>query len=176
MSEFGEGLYKIEVSESLKARFHKYTQTGDDCWIWIGLKDTKGYGRMSISKNNKAVPVFAHRVSWSIHNDSTIPSGMCVCHSCDNPSCVNPDHLFLGTIKDNVQDCINKGRKTHPPHPAGVDHPEAKFTEDQVREIRKRYVRRSGPPTNLVSIAADYGVVYTAIQKIVTGETYKNVV
>lgn len=75
------------------------------CWIWMRHKMKKGYGRLRV-KGKKMV---ASRASWVAHNGD-IPDGMHVCHRCDNPSCVNPSHLFLGTARDNVQDCISKGR------------------------------------------------------------------
>jgi HNH endonuclease len=85
------------------------------CWEWIGTKNEYGYGIKTV--NNKAVR--AHRLSWEIHNGA-IPKNLCVCHKCDNPGCVRPDHLFLGTKKDNNRDKGNKGRhpcslKTHCP-------------------------------------------------------------
>ena len=76
-----------------------------NCWIWKAWINEHGYGRMRV-KNNL---VLAHRVSWEIHKTS-IPKGLCVLHHCDVPSCVNPDHLFLGTQKDNILDMFKKGR------------------------------------------------------------------
>lgn len=75
------------------------------CWVWTGLKNWGGYGRMRINKRDK----IAHRYSWELHFGN-IPAGRLVCHKCDNRSCVNPHHLFLGSHKDNYQDMISKGR------------------------------------------------------------------
>lgn len=77
----------------------------DDCWIWKGGINFWGYGQMNFNGRNTG----AYRVSWILHNDE-IPGKLFVLHKCDNPLCVNPDHLFLGTQKDNIQDCIKKGR------------------------------------------------------------------
>lgn len=78
----------------------------DGCWIWQLSKNNIGYGM--IRDENKMRTT--HRVSYEEHNDVTIPPGMCVCHTCDNPLCVNPAHLFLGTRKQNTHDMMNKGR------------------------------------------------------------------
>lgn len=77
-----------------------------DCWEWTGGKNNLGYGMVRDGEKMRT----AHRVSYELHNDTTIPKLMCVCHSCDNPLCINPKHLWLGTRKQNSQDMINKGR------------------------------------------------------------------
>ena len=76
------------------------------CWEWTGHQDKDGYGRLRA--NNKDLR--AHRVSWEMHNKRHIPKGMQIMHSCDNPSCVNPAHLSLGTAQDNANDALSKGR------------------------------------------------------------------
>jgi hypothetical protein len=76
------------------------------CWIWQLSKNNIGYGMMRDDKKMRTT----HRVSYEEHNGVKIPSGMCVCHSCDNPLCVNPAHLFLGTRQQNTHDMISKGR------------------------------------------------------------------
>lgn len=90
----------------LKYRFFQKIQKCDDGhWLWLGAT-IHGYGMLwRDGKNN-----YAHRVSYELHNGPIAP-GMCVCHTCDIPSCVNPEHLFLGTQKDNMIDCKNKGRR-----------------------------------------------------------------
>ena len=77
-----------------------------DCWVWTGARDASGYGSFHMCARGQ-VP--AHRAAWEF-NFGPIPPGLLVCHTCDNPPCVNPAHLFLGTYSDNMQDCISKGR------------------------------------------------------------------
>src|SRR5690349_6165276 len=78
------------------------------CWVWIGYRHNGTHGRRGII-SIKGKDIYVHRFSWEIHNGE-IPKDMCVCHRCDNPICVNPDHLFLGTHQDNVRDMVQKGR------------------------------------------------------------------
>lgn len=79
--------------------------TETDCWEWQGGKNNVGYGMIRDEHGMRTT----HRVSYELHKGN-IPKGMCVCHTCDNPKCVNPDHLWVGTKKDNSQDMIRKGR------------------------------------------------------------------
>lgn len=88
-------------------RFWSKVEKTDTCWIWGGNKNQDGYGLFyPLSKKTAQ----AHRFSWSLIN-GPVPDGLYVCHKCDNPSCVNPDHLFVGTQTDNMRDCKNKGRR-----------------------------------------------------------------
>ncbi len=90
-------------------RFWNKVNKTDTCWLWTASKfKNKGYGQFGFNGKNTQ----AHRVAWTI-TYGEIPKGMYVCHSCDNQSCVRPEHLFLGTPKDNVQDCINKKRRAN---------------------------------------------------------------
>ena len=92
-----------------KERFWVKVDKSGDCWEWIAFRLKSGYGRFWY----KGAPHQAHRVSWMLHNLSEIPKGQCVLHRCDNPPCVNPDHLFLGTDADNVRDRDQKGRQNN---------------------------------------------------------------
>ena len=101
---------KIIIDDSLRRRFwDKVEKLGaEDCWPWAGAT-VKGYG--SISGTSSVQRYYSHRVSWEIHNGK-IPHGMLVLHHCDNPPCVNPDHLYIGTAQDNSNDIRSRGK--HP--------------------------------------------------------------
>lgn len=114
-----------DVMRSIRERSVPEPNTG--CWLWTGPVCVKGYG---VGRWNRVTR--SHRVSWAAFRGG-IPAGMCVCHKCDTPSCVNPDHLFLGTNADNVRDRLQKGRSRYA---YGELAGSAKLTADDVRCIR----------------------------------------
>ncbi len=104
----------------------------DDCWPWLGNVNQDGYGRLHLHGKKAAVP---HRFAYALLH-GPIPRGLECCHSCDNPRCCNPAHLFLGTHKQNMEDMVKKGRQAFL---KGELHGEAKLNEKQVLEIRKMH-------------------------------------
>lgn len=117
--------YKGGANARFEAKFMPEPNSG--CWLWIGSTKTEGYGNFSF----RGVTWTAHRASWQMARGD-IPHGMCVLHKCDTPACVNPDHLFLGTHRDNTNDKITKKR-----HRYGESQSLAKLTDAAVRSIRK---------------------------------------
>jgi hypothetical protein len=135
----------------------------DGCWEWPGFKNEDGYGRgRYLGKKGSA-----HRFSWQI-NFGEIPTGMCVCHHCDNPACINPKHLFLGTHIDNMRDMRKKGRGADF---SGERNPRAKLTAQDVIEMRKKYVRVK---YSTCMLAREYGVTQRAAWLAITGNGWKN--
>jgi len=132
-----------------------------ECWPWRGAPDVYGYGRFSL----RTKTVKAHRVMYALAR-GPIGEGKLVCHSCDNPICCNPAHLFLGTTKDNLADAARKGRVSR-----GEHAPKAKLLPRQVQEIRAKYA--GGFLQD--DLAAEYGVYQNAIHEIVTRKSWKHV-
>ena len=146
---------------TLKERLYARAESRGDCLEWTGNKDCNGYGRMKI----EGQPMLVHRVAWELHN-GPIPEGICVLHRCDNPPCIKLSHLFIGTINDNVQDCIQKGRDRKRGL-KGEDHNLAKLTEAQVIKIRNSDERG-------VDLARRYNVTQTTISDIRKGRIWQH--
>lgn len=147
---------------TLKARFDVYTKRKPGCWEWIGYRDPNGYGRMDVGDR----PMLAHRVSYLVHYGS-IPDGMAVLHKCDEPKCVNPEHLFLGTQADNVRDMHAKGRARKRAL-RGSEHGMAKLDGKKVRAIRAW----QGP---LKVIAERYGITAATACDVRKRKTWKHI-
>ncbi len=129
------------------------------CWAWVGRVGGNGYGRTCI--NGKWIP--AHRVSYELAYGS-IPSGLLVCHKCDNPLCVRPEHFFLGTVADNVQDMWKKGR-------AKIQGVPRKLNEQKVRDMR-RLRRDFGVSTH--TLAEQFGVTDGMVRLVISGKAWKH--
>lgn len=117
---------------SIFERLEKYQIKGDGCWSWSGAKDGNGYGILSSRRGRGFYPEKAYRVSYELSN-GVIPEGLCVRHSCDNPECTNPDHLEVGTHKDNMQDKSKRGR-INPVSFKNINRKKS-LDDHQVREI-----------------------------------------
>jgi DNA-binding CsgD family transcriptional regulator len=158
------------IDESVLARFWPKVDKAGDCWVWTAADDNFGYGHFSMPDTSGASSLqLAHRVSWIIAN-GPIPDGMCVLHTCDNPPCVNPAHLFLGTQSDNAHDRDSKGR-TVAAHHFGEANGCAKLTKGDVIEIRHAYIEGETQR----SIADRYGLTQSGIQSVVTGRVWGHV-
>ena len=121
-----------------EARFWAYVQKLSEenggCWVWTGTITQSGYGRHHIHRNGKEFGIRAHVYSWQLYIGRPIPKSMVVCHKCDKPYCVNPDHLYIGTNDDNSKDMVAKGRSAR-----GEKNCKAKTTAEEVKEIRYLY-------------------------------------
>lgn len=148
------------VQERFEAKVEK-DESG--CWNWMEYKNHKGYGQFRLDGRMQG----SHRVAFQIYLGE-IPKGMCVCHQCDNPSCVNPDHLFLGTNADNVRDCVNKGRQVDP---SGEKNGRSKLKEEDTRIIRMMCAKG----VHQADIAKEFGVSQPTISAIVCGRTWTNI-
>jgi HNH endonuclease len=153
-------------------RFWTFVNKTDTCWIWTGHLDKKGYGNIATGKKTPKT-ISAHRFSWIMHN-GPILDGLHVLHRCDNPCCVNPDHLFLGTHKENMEDCKAKGRifKTGEQRPRGEANPAAKLTAFTVLEIRRIHAEGK---IRQKEIAKLFGISPYHVSDIVTRHTWKHI-
>ena len=140
----------------------------DDCWEWTGSRLPCGYGQIQTLSR---VPARTHRLSWELAN-GPIPDGLHVLHKCDNPPCVNPSHLFLGTPKENSDDKIAKGRQGEPRRPKGENNHESVLTDNGVRYLRAQV--SSG--RSCADLARELGVSASAAVQASRGVTWRHVV
>lgn len=132
------------------------------CWLWQGMAWPDGYGAARF----RGKKLRAHRMAWMLFRGEIAP-GMVVCHKCDVRACVNPDHLFLGTPAENVQDMLNKGRNRR-----GWENGRAKLTAEQVSRIKRMLAEDR---MYMSEIAREFGVSQTTIRAIKTGRTWRDV-
>lgn len=152
---------------SLEERFwSKVNQLDNGCWEWTGCLTNKGYG-LFYARPSK---ITSHRLSWLLKYGN-IPKNVFVLHHCDNRKCVNPDHLFIGTQKDNLQDMTNKGRRVNH-YPYGELNPSAKLNLKQVQEIREQ-LKTSFKGLG-IKLALQYGVTETTISYIRNNRVWNN--
>ena len=153
-------------SDFSQDNFWDHVHKSDGCWIWTSACNRRGYGVTAIRRKYMG----AHKKAWILTN-GPVPAGLYVCHHCDNPPCVRPDHLFLGTNMDNVHDMIDKGRVRN-----GEKHPQAKLTELDVMTIRAEYKPAHGDGMSLArKLAEKYGVTAIHIWGIAHRKTWKHI-
>lgn len=160
----------MSVTPPVHRFWPKVQVSGSDCWEWRGRRDRGGYGRFDIDRTTS---IGAHRFAYMVSN-GPIPEGLFVCHACDNPGCVNPAHLWVGTSGDNTRDAKVKGRLSEPPdvRKYGVENAAARLTPKDVEEIRYTYAAGG---TTYEHLGSAYGVGQSTIYKIVRGLTWPHV-
>ena len=151
------GVYKrtkIPLADRFHSKYIKNLYNG--CWEWNAALNNKGYGVIGTGVGKEIM--YAHRLSYELHNGN-IPDGMEVCHTCDNPNCVSPKHLFLGTHQDNMDDCSSKGRARG----------SRVLSDNEVLLINMRLKRGHLQK----DIALNFGCNQSTISRINSGEIYK---
>ena len=147
-------------------RFWSKVDKSGECWLWTGCRDRRGYGRFRFRGRTS----LAHRVSWTLTHGQ--PSDdLFVLHRCDTPSCVNPDHLFMGTQTDNMRDCSSKGRTSrHASSLHGNNNGNSRFTPEQVRQMRTMHSNGH----SRVDISKRFGASKTSVAYIVTRRYWRH--
>jgi hypothetical protein len=164
--------------DAILKRFLRFVKKTDTCWLWLGAK-TNGYGASCI----RGKTTLAHRIAYELATGQIPPSTLDVCHACDVPLCVRPEHLFLGTRRDNVQDMIQKGRcnwatgdkssaRLHPEsRPRGEQYPQSKLTADIVRTIRYEHAQGAG----IRALGRRFNVAHNTIGAVVHRRAWTHV-
>ena len=159
------------LAQPAAQRFWNSVDKGDGagCWSWTAGTDDRGYGRITCELG-RCVP--ASRYSWYLHQ-GPIPADAFVCHHCDNPTCIRPDHLFLGTHADNMADMDAKGRRRSGTRSQnGSQNFSAKLTENDVADMRHRYTGATGQQA---ALAREYGISRSTVSEILLGRRWRHV-
>lgn len=158
----------------LMGRFLSKFDAGNpgECWLWNGTRQRTGYGIMHIKRNGRFTNYTASHLALRFLRGQALPPGMQVCHSCDNPPCVNPAHLWIGTSHDNHVDMLRKGRQKKPGQGAkGERNWTAKLTASDVIAIRERSLRGE----RAVTLAQEFGVDPVTIWSVKAGRTWRHI-
>lgn len=159
----------LVLSERMKARFWARVDVKigrKPCWEWKALINDSGYGLFPHERRS----LRAHRVAWSLVN-GPIPKGLQVCHHCDNRKCVNPDHLYVGTQKDNIADMMDRDRGSGQFTVERNPKPKTKLTRDQVLEVRRLGAQGA---LSQKEIGRRFGIRQTNVSKILRRESWRN--
>lgn len=152
-------------AEDVRRRFWQKVVVGDACWEWVAAHGTSGCGQLSFDRRVVGAP----RVSWWLHYGRMPLRSEHVCHRCDNPKCVRPDHLFLGSARDNMRDCIEKGRFKFLQPRFGVKNNNAKMTKAAVRKMRR--LHKGG--ATISTLAREFRLARSTARAIVCGRTWR---
>ena len=157
----------IKPHASVEERFWRFVdkKANNECWNWTG-NICAGYGRISLGAKKDGA-IGSHRFSWELHNKQSISDGMVVMHSCDNPKCVNPNHLSIGSHKDNTQDMIAKGRKVVVA-PLGNENGKAIINAEIVKAIRESNLSNA-------ALGRQFNVSPNCIRGVRTGRTWSHI-
>jgi hypothetical protein len=173
-------MWNLVTSDAFRRRFEKKFERGnpDACWPWIAGVNAHGYGKIHLAPGVSAA--LANRVALAFKLGRDLRPGRFACHTCDNPACVNPAHLYEGNALTNNRDALNRGRAVRARgsrkvrtenHLRGSAHPRSTLTEAKVREIRR--LRAEG--ATLKALGARFGVHFTAIRSVCVGRTWRHV-
>ncbi len=156
-----------KIDKSFESKFWSKVEKSHSCWFWIGRRITTGlgYGQIDLSKKKA---ILAHRASYEI-NIGKIPERLCVLHKCDNPICVRPSHLFLGTQKDNVRDMFKKRRNASV---LGEKNPNSILNKRDVLKLKSLLALKK---FSYRELALRFGVSYGTINNIKSGYAWKNI-
>lgn len=173
--------YHAVMNANTIDRFWRKVRKTESCWLWIGSKRNKGYGAFVWSTSaGDIIQGRAHRFAWEMAF-GPVPSGLCVLHTCDNPSCVRPEHLWIGTKSDNNRDMLTKGRRVlggsktgiaYCKYEKGEQHHNARITPEIVKSIRETHARGG---ISLGTISRQHGMSVSHIFRIVNRKAWKHV-
>jgi HNH endonuclease len=148
--------------EIIEEKFYKNVRKNENgCWDWIGNTSAYNRGRMTIGGRK----MYAYHISYELHI-GPIPTGMQINHTCDNPNCVNPEHLYAGTQSDNTRDAIRRGRWVN----NSTGRVRSHLSPDDVRAIRQQCASVS-----MTEVGKRFGISYTQVRRIVTGKHWKDI-
>lgn len=171
--------FQWQYGMPFKEKFWSRVRKSEGCWEWNASTRGSGYGSISVMQDGRQRFLYAHRVSYEMAF-GPIPAGLFVCHRCDNKSCVRPDHLFLGTAKDNALDAQQKGliptRKAPVLkgyfHPAGELSARAKVTDQDVRAMRAGYAEGR---VSMSQLAKLYGLDISGVSRIINRQRWRHI-
>jgi len=152
---------RLGLNRSLLSRI----EITDGCWRWFGAVRDAGYGVVVIEGRQKSV----HRVVYALVNDCSIPADLGCCHHCDNPCCVNPFHLFIGTQAENMADMVSKGRQQTT---RGEQSSRSKLTTAMVLEMRRAYAQGG---VTIAALARQFGLTEPGASAVVYRHSWKHV-